>query len=132
LDKNDVHFKNIFNTDATSMDLDSCCEGTKIIPLSKGNIYIELSVLGTVTFNLRYLITNSSVGIAIMLWAGQPRSRSSIPDRGNVQTGSEAHTPSYTMGTGGCFPGGKADNSHPSIVEVKNSRAIAPLHHMSS
>jgi hypothetical protein len=43
-----------------------------------------------------------------------------------VQTGSEAHEPSCTMGTGGPFPGGKArtgrdaDHSPPSIVKVKN------------
>jgi hypothetical protein len=43
-----------------------------------------------------------------------------------VQTGSEAHPASCTMGTGVPFPGGKArhgrdaDHSPPSIVEVKN------------
>jgi hypothetical protein len=43
-----------------------------------------------------------------------------------VQTGSEAHPASYTMGTGGPFPGGKArpgrdaDHSPPSSAEVVN------------
>jgi hypothetical protein len=43
-----------------------------------------------------------------------------------VQTGSEAHPASCTMGTGGPFPGGKAqpgrdaDHSPPSSAEVKN------------
>jgi hypothetical protein len=43
-----------------------------------------------------------------------------------VQTGSEAHPDSCTMGTGGPFPGGKArpgsdaDHSPPSSAEVVN------------
>jgi hypothetical protein len=43
-----------------------------------------------------------------------------------VQTGSGAHPASYTMGTGGPFPGGKArpgrdpDHSPPSSAEVEN------------
>jgi hypothetical protein len=43
-----------------------------------------------------------------------------------VQTGSAAHPASYTMGTGGHFPGGKArpgrdaDHSPPSSAEVVN------------
>jgi hypothetical protein len=43
-----------------------------------------------------------------------------------VQTGSEAHPASCTMGTGGPFPGGKArrgrdaDHSPPSSVEAVN------------
>jgi hypothetical protein len=43
-----------------------------------------------------------------------------------VQTGSEAHPASYTIGTGGPFPGGKvwpgrdADHSPPSSAEVMN------------
>jgi hypothetical protein len=43
-----------------------------------------------------------------------------------VQTGSEAHPASCTMGTGGTFPGGKArpgrdaDHSPPSSAEVEN------------
>jgi hypothetical protein len=58
--------------------------------------------------------------------------RGSIPDRGRgfssnlfVQTGSGAHPASYTMGTGGSFPGDKAgsgrhaDHSPPSSAEVK-------------
>jgi hypothetical protein len=42
-----------------------------------------------------------------------------------VQTGSQGHPPSYTMATGGSFPGGKArpvrdaDHSPPSSTEVK-------------
>jgi hypothetical protein len=43
-----------------------------------------------------------------------------------VQTGSGAHPAFYSMGTGGSFPGGKAqpgrdaDHSPPSSAEVKN------------
>jgi hypothetical protein len=43
-----------------------------------------------------------------------------------VQTGSGAHPASYSMGTGGSFPGGKtrpgrdADHSPPSSAEVEN------------
>jgi hypothetical protein len=43
-----------------------------------------------------------------------------------VQTGSGAHPASYPMGTGGSFPGGKAqpgrhaDHSPPSSADVKN------------
>jgi hypothetical protein len=43
-----------------------------------------------------------------------------------VQTGSGAHPASYSMGTGGPFPGGRArpgrdaDHSPPSSAEVKN------------
>jgi hypothetical protein len=59
--------------------------------------------------------------------------RGSIPDRGRgffsspcVQTSSGAHPASYSMGTGGSFPGSKArpgrdaDHSPPSSAEVKN------------
>jgi hypothetical protein len=37
-----------------------------------------------------------------------------------VQNSSGAHSASYPMGTGGSFPGGKADHSPPSSAEVKN------------
>jgi hypothetical protein len=50
----------------------------------------------------------------------------------NFQSGSGAHPPSYTMGTGGYLPGGKADRSPSSSAEVKNGRAITPLSHTSS
>jgi hypothetical protein len=46
-----------------------------------------------------------------------------------VQTGSGAHPASYTMGTAGSFPGGKArpghddDRSPPSSAEVEKSRS---------
>jgi hypothetical protein len=42
----------------------------------------------------------------------------------SIQTGSGAHLASYTMGTGGSFPGGKANHSPPSTAEVKNGGAI--------
>jgi hypothetical protein len=47
-----------------------------------------------------------------------------------VQTGSGAHPASYSMGTGGPFPGGKArpgldaDHSPPSSAEVKNEQEL--------
>jgi hypothetical protein len=47
-----------------------------------------------------------------------------------VQTGSEAHPASCTVGTGGSFPGGKArpgrdaDHSRPSSAEVKKEQEL--------
>jgi hypothetical protein len=38
-----------------------------------------------------------------------------------VQNGSGAHPASYSMGTKGSFPGGKADHSPPSSAEVNES-----------
>jgi hypothetical protein len=37
-----------------------------------------------------------------------------------LKTGSEAHTASYTMGTGGPLPELKSDRSLPSSAEVEN------------
>jgi hypothetical protein len=52
----------------------------------------------------------------------------------NVQAGYGSHIDSYTMGSGGCFPGGKAgqhrheaDSSSPFSAEVKNAGAMPPL-----
>jgi hypothetical protein len=51
-----------------------------------------------------------------------------------VQTGSGSHPASYTMGTGGSFPGGKArpgrdaDNSPPSSAEVKKEGSCTSCH----
>jgi hypothetical protein len=71
----------------------------------------------------------SSVSIVIGYGLGE---RGSIPDRGRgsllyrlLPAGSGAHPASYTMGTGGSFPGGKArpgrdaDHWPPSSAEVK-------------
>jgi hypothetical protein len=66
------------------------------------------------------------------LWAGRPRGRSSSPGRvkivtsPTVQTGSGVHSTSYTMGTGGSFPGVKrtgheAHRSPPTSAEVKKN-----------
>jgi hypothetical protein len=61
-------------------------------------------------------------------WAAGVRSPTEAEDFSSnlcVQTGSGAHWASYTMGTGGSFPGGKArpgrdaDHSPPSSAEVK-------------
>jgi hypothetical protein len=54
-----------------------------------------------------------------------------------VETGSEVHSASYQLDTGGDFLGGKAagreaDYSSPSSVEVKNDGARPQLPHMSS
>jgi hypothetical protein len=38
-----------------------------------------------------------------------------------VQTGCGAHTSSYEVCSGGCFPGGDADHSPPSSPEVRNT-----------
>jgi hypothetical protein len=65
-----------------------------------------------------------------------------IPGRGknvsllhSVQTSSGAHAASYTMSTGGSFPGVKrlgheADHSPPASAEVKNDGVIPPLRHV--
>jgi hypothetical protein len=53
-----------------------------------------------------------------------------------VQTGSGARPASYTMGTGGSYPGGKArpgpdaDHSPPYSAEVKKEGAIPPVAQM--
>jgi hypothetical protein len=48
----------------------------------------------------------------------------------NVQTGSEAHAASYTMGTAGVRrQGHEADHSPPSSTEIKNGGAIPPVPH---
>jgi hypothetical protein len=61
-------------------------------------------------------------------WTAGVRSTTEAEDFSSnlyVQTGSGAHPASYTVGTGGCFPGGKArpgrdaDHSPPSSAEVK-------------
>jgi hypothetical protein len=74
-----------------------------------------------------------SVSIVSDYRLGRPGDRNSIPGREKgffynlcVQTGSEAHPASCTMGTAGLFPRGKvrpgrdADHSPPSSTEVKN------------
>jgi hypothetical protein len=48
-----------------------------------------------------------------------PAQRQGIFFSPRVQTGPEAHPVSCPMGTEGPFPGGKADHSPPSSVEVK-------------
>jgi hypothetical protein len=62
-----------------------------------------------------------------MDWTAGVRSPTEAEDFSStlcVQTGSGAHPASYTMGTGGSFPGGKgqpgrdADHSPPSSAEV--------------
>jgi hypothetical protein len=61
------------------------------------------------------------------LRAGRPRGRSSSPGKDKnvlhvVQTLSRApRTASSPMGTGGSFPGGKADHSPPTSTEVKKT-----------
>jgi hypothetical protein len=56
----------------------------------------------------------------------------------SVQTDSGAHPASYPMRTADSFPGGKeaggceADQSPPSIAQIKKGGAIPPLPHISS
>jgi hypothetical protein len=55
----------------------------------------------------------------------------------SLWTGSGAHTTSFSVGTGGSYPGVKrlglgSDHSPPSGVEVKNGEAVPPLTHVSS
>jgi hypothetical protein len=57
-------------------------------------------------------IIKISVGIATRLWAGRSgfdswRGARNCSLRHRVQTGSEAHSASYTTRTGGSFPGGE-------------------------
>jgi hypothetical protein len=63
------------------------------------------------------------------IWVSRVRSPTETEDFSSslcVQTGSGAHPASYTIGTGGPFPGGlarpvrHADHSPPSSVEAKN------------
>jgi hypothetical protein len=86
---------------------------------------------------------DSSVGIAIRLQAGWPRSRDSTPERGYeilfhiVQIGSEAPPPALQWVPGVVFSGvmlqgREADHRPPSIAEVRNGGAIPPLPHTSS
>jgi hypothetical protein len=63
------------------------------------------------TYMYREVSRDSSVGIATSY---------GLDDRGvGVQAGSGAHPTSYPMGTGGIFPGGKADHLPPTSAEVK-------------
>jgi hypothetical protein len=64
---------------------------------------------------------------SVWLRAGQPGDRHLIPVRGErifplacVQTGSGAHLPSCTMGTGGPFPERNTDHSPPFSAEIEN------------
>jgi hypothetical protein len=60
------------------------------------------------------------------IWVRSPAGAKDFSSSLCVQTGSEAHPASCTMGTGGPFPGGKvrpgrdADPSPPSSAEVVN------------
>jgi hypothetical protein len=85
-----------------------------------------------------FLNTNNEPGssvsiVSVWLRTGRPGYQGSIPGRGKdfsstlyVQTGSGAHPASCTMGTGGPFPGAKAqpgrdsDHSLPCSAEIKN------------
>jgi hypothetical protein len=65
----------------------------------------------------------SSVGIVTMTEAVQWQGHAALLRK--VQTGSDTHTASYSMGKRGAFPGVKGaasefDHSHPSSTEVKN------------
>jgi hypothetical protein len=71
---------------------------------------------------------DSSVGIALYYGLDDRGSRVRFPaGTGNfslhhcVQSSSGVHPSSYPMGTGGCFPVDKADHSHASRAEVKNT-----------
>jgi hypothetical protein len=66
------------------------------------------------------LATGWTIGVRFTVGAG------SLSLLHRVQTGSGLHPASYSMGTGGSFPGGKAagaeaDHSTPSSSEVKNA-----------
>jgi hypothetical protein len=82
----------------------------------------------------------SSVNIVIRLWVGRPGfySRQGFSSfRHRIQTGSEAHPTSYTMGIGVLSlgtkrPGREADHSPPSSAEVTNAWSYISTPHMSS
>jgi hypothetical protein len=71
-----------------------------------------------------YGLDNRAIGVRSLAGAKDFSSRLC------AQTGSEAHPASYTMGTGGPFPGGKArpgrdaDHSPPSSVVVVNEKEL--------
>jgi hypothetical protein len=54
-------------------------------------------------------------------WSSSPAGTGDFALLHNVQTGSGARPASYTVGTGGSFPGAESDQSPPSNAEVKNS-----------
>jgi hypothetical protein len=55
------------------------------------------------------------------IWVRSPAGSKSFSSNLCVQTGSEAHPASCTMGTGGkARPGRDADHSPPSSAEIKN------------
>jgi hypothetical protein len=84
---------------------------------------------------------NSSVGIVTRVQAGQSRVQvpagvREFPLLQNVQTSSEAHPISYSMGTRGSLPGGKAvghetDHSPPSSVFMEQTQTL-PLPYIHS
>jgi hypothetical protein len=70
-------------------------------------------------------------------WTNGVRSPTEAEDLSSnlcAQTGSGAHPASYTMGTGGSFPGGKAragrdaDNSPPLVSRLRTSRSCTFSH----
>jgi hypothetical protein len=60
-------------------------------------------------------LMDSSLSILTRLQIERSRNRVSIPGESesvhNVQTGTEVHPASYTVGTGGSFPVGKSDEA---------------------
>jgi hypothetical protein len=86
-------------------------------------------------------LRSRSSSVSIVSGYGRPGDRGSITGRGKdfssnlcVQTGSEAHPASCTMGTGGPFPAGKArpgrdaDHSAPSIMRSRMSSSYILSH----
>jgi hypothetical protein len=76
-------------------------------------------VVSRVAHSVQCLTTDWTVGVR------SPTEEEDFSSNLCVQTGSGAHPVSYTMGTGGSVPGGKArpgrdaDHSPPSSAEVK-------------
>jgi hypothetical protein len=71
------------------------------------------------------------------LWAGWsvvrvPAEAGNFSLHHRVQTGSGAHPASYPLVTRGSFPGGEADHSPPSSVEVKNAWSYTSTPHHTS
>jgi hypothetical protein len=81
--------------------------------------YYSGYVRAGVAESVQCLTTDCTAGVR------SPTEAEDFPSILCVQTGSGAHPASYTVGTGGSFPGGKArpgrdaDHSPPSSAEVK-------------
>jgi hypothetical protein len=98
--------------------------------------HINMYSFQSTYFSWNYFVScsrDSSVGIALGYGLDDRGSRVQFPVGAGkfsihhrVPNGSGAHPASYPMGTGGSFPGGKADHLSPSSAEVKEWVELYP------